>query len=378
MAGKERGHFPGQEETDVGCPNGDGRAPLRPAFPRHGSRRRGAWGDREEAPTRTGCLRRRREVPVLPATSAPARRSPPGSRRPRAIARPGAGTRSSPPRSRPSETPASPRDPAAKGAPPRASSRSRRPPGCARRGAPAPLPSPRRTPGERPPPARAPPARSGTGSSARGNPTPPGGLRGRASPSPSSRARESGRPLRPLREFHRVPAHDALPAGIISHRLMVDCAGERTCDPSGMGCGRPRPAGGPCGRGSPASSRRPLVPSTPREHRPRRDRQTAAPRDPPLHPDQAPGPHRPPDVRPESARGGRGARGRARNPERRRDGGGRTVRPGDRPRLQRLRLLPDGVLARPPRREAAVPGSGRVHRRGGSLPASTRSRPSSS
>ena len=124
-----------------------------------------------------------------------------------------------------------------------------------------------------------------------------------------------------LFRYRDVPAHDVLPAGIISHRSMVDCAGERTCDPFCMGCGNPRPACSARGSGSTASSRRPLVSSTPREHRPRRDRQTVAPRDPPLHPDKAPGPHRPPDVRPESARGGRDARDRARNPERHRYGG---------------------------------------------------------
>jgi len=58
-------------------------------------------------------------------------------------------------------------------------------------------------------------------------------------------------------------------------------------------------------------------------------------------------------------------------------GGGRTVRPGDRPRVQRVRLLPDGVLAR--RRAAraccTAYGSGSPTRR--ACPASTRSRPSS-
>src|SRR3990170_5522673 len=124
----------------------------------------------------------------------------------------------------------------------------------------------------------------------------------------------------PLR-FRRIPPHASLPAGIISQRLMVDWDGERTCDPPGLGGGRPCPAGGPCGRGSPAPSRRPLVPAPTGQLRPRRDRQTSPPGNPPLYPYETTGSHRSFDVRPEGARGGRGPGARARNPERCPDGG---------------------------------------------------------
>src|SRR3990172_8563684 len=117
------------------------------------------------------------------------------------------------------------------------------------------------------------------------------------------------------------------------------------------------------GRGPPADPERPLVHTPARQPGARGDREAPPPGGPPFLPDQAPGADRQTFVRPENPGGGGSPREGKCHPAQCRDGGGRAVCEGDRPLLQRIRLLPDRVLAGKKDRGDSLPGAGWLHGR---------------
>ena len=129
--------------------------------------------------------------------------------------------------------------------------------------------------------------------------------------------------------------------------------------------GRPAPAARHLGGARPpAGARRPLVPAAAGQPRHRRAEHPAAAEDPPLPPHPAAGADRPPGVRSGGGGGGRRARPRAGDPAPGAGVAGGALRPRDRPRLQRLLLLPDRLLALQAAGAVALPGAARLLGRG--------------
>src|SRR5947199_204298 len=131
-------------------------------------------------------------------------------------------------------------------------------------------------------------------------------------------------------------------------------AGDRAAPARRLGGARPS-----------AGPRRPLVSAAAGQPRHRRAQHPAAAEDPPLPPYEAAGADRPPGLRSRGGRGGGRARPRAGGAARGAGGAGGALRPRDRPRLQRLLLLPDRLLALQAGGPAPLPRAARLLGRGG-------------
>src|SRR3954452_745651 len=131
-------------------------------------------------------------------------------------------------------------------------------------------------------------------------------------------------------------------------------AGDRAAPARRLGSARP-----------PAGARRPLVYAAAGQPRHRRAQHPAAAEDPALPPDEAAGAVRPPGLRPRGGRGGGRAGPRAGGAARGAGPAGGALRPRDRPRLQRLLLLPDRLLALQAGGPAPLPRAARLLGRGG-------------